>query len=64
MYNWSTDEKSFKNKDKKEIWELEQLINFRLNGRKIDAGKLRFYWNRFTINSRRRKFLEMLLNAK
>ncbi|MEK7128913.1 MAG: hypothetical protein AAB858_01035 [Patescibacteria group bacterium] len=64
MYNWSTDEKSFKNKDKKEIWELEQLINFGLNGRKIDAEKLRLYWNRFIIDPRRRKFLEMLLNVK
>ena len=64
MYNWSTDEKSFKNKDKKEIWELEQLINFGLNGRKIDAEKLRLYWDRFVIDSYRRKFLEMLLDVK
>ena len=64
MYNWSTDEKSFKNKEKKEIWELEQLINFGLNGRKINAEKARLYWNRFAIDPYRRKFLEMLLDAK
>lgn len=64
MYNWSIDEKSFKDKEKKEIWELEQLINFGLNGRKISAEKLRLYWNRFVVDSHRRKFLEMLLNAK
>lgn len=64
MYNWSTDEKSFKNKEKKEVWELEQLINFGLDGKKIDAKKLRLYWNRFSIDSHRRKFLEILLDAK
>lgn len=64
MYNWSTDEKSFENKGKKEIWELEQLINFGLNKQKISAEKLRLYWNRFAIDPHRRKFLRMLLNAK
>lgn len=64
MYNWSTDEKSFINKEKKEIWELEQLINFGLNKQKINSEKLRFYWNHFVIDPHRRKFLEMLLNIE
>lgn len=64
MYNWSTNEKSFKNKEKKDIWELEQLINFGLNGRKIDEKKARLYWDRIIIDPQRRKFLEMLLNVK
>ena len=64
MYNWSTDEKSFENKEKKDIWELEQMINFGLNNQKLNADKLRLYWNRIIIDSYRHKFLEILLNAK
>jgi len=64
MYNWSTDEKSFKNEIEREIWELEQMINFGLNEKKINEKKLRLYWDRFVIDPHRRRFLEMLLNAQ
>ena len=43
MYNWSTDIKQFKNKETKEIWELEQLINYGLNGAKIAQQQLLKY---------------------
>ncbi len=63
MYNWSTDEMKFKSEEKKEIWQLEQLINFGLNGEKIEKDKLHLYWNRMVLDPHRRKFLELILNG-
>lgn len=64
MYNWSTDEKAFKNKEEKDIWELEQLVNFGLNNQKISSEKIRLYWNRLIIDPYRRKFLRMILDVE
>lgn len=63
MYNWSTDENEFKNEENKEIWRLEQLVNFGLNGGKIDKKKLRLYWDRLALDPHRRKFLALVLNG-
>jgi len=36
MYNWSTDETTLQNDSEKHaIWQLEQVVNFGLNGEKI-----------------------------
>ena len=62
MNNWSTD-LSRLNKDKKakEIWRLEQLINFGLDGGKLNAKLLRKYWDRLSIDQGKRRYLEGLL---
>ena len=62
MKNWSTD-LSRLNKDKKakEIWRLEQLINFGLDGEKLNTKLLRRYWDRLCIDQGKRRYLEGLL---
>lgn len=46
MINWSTDEKQFKRKYPKEykLWRLTQLINFGLDGEKLDEKELKKVW--------------------
>jgi hypothetical protein len=43
------------------IWRLEQLINFGLNGRRLEKKQLKKYWNRLNIDPSRRAYLKMLL---
>lgn len=63
MYNWSTQEKELKkNPEKYAIWRLEQMINFGLDGQKIDGDELKKYWHQIHIDPARRRFLEVLLN--
>lgn len=63
MYNWSTDVKMLK-KDKKKytIWKLEQMVNFGLNGKKIDETELRTYWSKLHLDPARKHFLDLLLH--
>ncbi|MBI1755264.1 hypothetical protein HY250_01590 [Candidatus Azambacteria bacterium] len=63
MYNWSVDERELLRKDKKRyaVWKLEQMVNFGLGGKKIDAWLLKKYWNVIAIDPSRRKFLALLL---
>ena len=46
MINWSTDEKMFKKKYPKDykLWRLTQLINFGLDGEKLDKKELKKAW--------------------
>lgn len=46
MINWSTDEKLFKEKYPKEykLWRLTQLINYGLDGEKLDEKELKTAW--------------------
>lgn len=47
MYNWSTDEEYLKQfPDEYERWRLLQLINYGLDGEKLDLKKLRKYWGK------------------
>ena len=63
MYNWSTDTvKLQKNPHAYAIWKLEQLINFGLNGERINRADLRAYWSELDIDPDRKHFLELLLN--
>lgn len=63
MYNWSgTDPSKFPSQKKREIWELEQAINYGLNNTKLSAQKLSFYWDQLTIDEPKRKALQILLN--
>lgn len=63
MYNWSIqDEGLKKNKEKYTIWKLEQLVDFGLDGQKIDKNELKEYWSKINIDPARRRFFEILLN--
>lgn len=63
MYNWSTDEKSLPDDPAyRERFYLEQLINYGLNGKKIDTQTLRRHWTKLDLDPDRRRFLEILLN--
>lgn len=63
MYNWSVDEKILKRTDPEryEKWRLEQLVNFGLNGEKINEAKLRKYWNELHLDPLRKRYLELIL---
>lgn len=58
MYNWNTDINQLKkNSVKFKIWKFEQLINFGLNGEKIDKKELLKYFHRLKLDKYRRKFI-------
>lgn len=46
MYNWSVDEKRFKKENPKgyKLWRLTQLINYGLDGEKLDRKKVKAAW--------------------
>lgn len=46
MYNWSTDEKKFKKEHPEEykLWRLTQLINYGLDGEKLDKSEVKRAW--------------------
>lgn len=46
MYNWSVDEEAFKKKNPKayRLWRLTQLINYGLDGEKLDKQELKRAW--------------------
>lgn len=66
MRNWSTDEKAIKNMspDARNIWRLEQLINYGLDGEKLPVDQLKKYWSKLTIDPGRRAFLDLLLHGR
>lgn len=58
MYNWSVDTTQLKkNPEKYTIWKLEQLINFGLNGEKINSTELKKYWHKLHLDPKRKKVL-------
>lgn len=63
MYNWSTNEKKFKEQDPEgyKIWRLEQMINYGLGKEKLNIKELKRYWNKLSIDELTRKYLEFLL---
>ena len=65
MYNWSTDTTELKkDKEKYAIWQLEQMVNFGLDGKKINQAKLRKYWRKLHLDKNKKKYLEMILWPK
>lgn len=65
MYNWNTDITELKkNSEKYSIWKLEQLINFGLDGEKIEKKELVKYWDKIHIDSQKRKVLAFWLWQK
>ncbi len=62
MYNWNTDTSKWnKRSDSYRIWEIEQLVNFGLNGEKLDFNLIKRYWPRLSLDPQRKIFLELLL---
>ena len=63
MKNWSVDEERMKKADPEahEIWRLEQLINFGLDGEKLNTGTLKKYWSRLSLDDAARRYLSFLL---
>lgn len=64
MYNWSTDTKKLsKYPEKYVIWKLEQLINFGLNGQKLNSVELKKYFSKLNIDPQKKDYLKFLLDA-
>lgn len=64
MKNWSTDIKELeKNKEKYAIWKLEQMVNFGLDGEKINEKEFLNYLSKLNADSNRLKFLKMLTES-
>lgn len=62
MKNWSTDTTEFKkDKDAYQIWRLEQLINYGLDGEKLDQKIVLKYWDRLQLDPEDKRFLTFLL---
>lgn len=65
MINWSTDEKTFKKKYPKEykLWRLTQLINYGLDGEKLDEKEVKRAWPKIKdrLDPDRRKTMEFFL---
>ncbi len=65
MYNWNTDITTLrKNPSKFAIWKLNQLINFGLNGEKINLKLAKKYWNNLSLDPKRKNFLNYALWGK
>lgn len=65
MYNWSTDEKKFKKKDPQgyKLWRLTQLINYGLDGEKLDRKEVIRAWPKIKdrLDPNFKNYLEFLL---
>jgi len=65
MINWNTDEKAFKKLHPKEykLWRIIQLINYGLDGEKLDEKELKRVWRdiKDRLSPDKRKVLEFLL---
>lgn len=65
MYNWSVDIDELK-KDKKKyaVWRLEQMVNFGLDGKKINCREIKKYWKFLSLDPAKKKYLKMILWPK
>lgn len=62
MYNWSVNEKELaKDPEKYAIWKLEQMVNFGLDGGKLNRRELEKYWDKLNLDPHRKNFLELIL---
>ena len=68
MYNWSVDEKSFKrsNPKKYKLWRLAQLINYGLDGEKLNRKEVKAAWPKIKeqLDPYKRRAIEYLLWGK
>lgn len=66
MHNWSVDEKAFKKADPEgyKVWRIQQLINYGLDGERLDKKEVRHYWDRLYLDPMTKGYLEFLLWPK
>lgn len=68
MYNWSTDEKEFKKQNPKgyRLWRFVQLINYGLDGEKLDRKEIKKAWPKIKdkLDPYARRAMEYLLWKK
>jgi len=68
MYNWSVDEKRFKRQHPKQykLWRLTQLINYGLDGEKLDRQEVIAAWPKIKtdLDPYARRAIEFLLWGK
>jgi hypothetical protein len=65
MYNWNIDINQLKkSREKYEIWKLEQMVNFGLDGEKLEINLLKKYWGKLDLDPKRRKVLEFWIWEK
>lgn len=68
MYNWSVDEEKFKRENPKEykLWRITQLINYGLDGEKLDREEVKKAWPQIKdqLDADLRSYLEFLLWSK
>lgn len=65
MYNWSVDEERFKREDPEghKLWRLAQLINYGLDGEKLDRKEVKKAWPKIVgrLDPEERRLLDFLL---
>jgi len=44
MKNWNVDTSKFTSKKSKRLWELSQLVNYGLDGKKLDLSEIKDNW--------------------
>jgi len=68
MYNWSVDEKKFKKEHPEEyrLWRLTQLINYGLDGEKLDREEVKKAWpkTKNNLDPYKKRAMEYLLWGK
>lgn len=66
MHNWSVDEKTFRKLDPEgyKAWRIEQLINYGLDGEKLNKKGVRHYWHKLHLDPITKNYLEFLLWPK
>lgn len=68
MYNWSVDEEKFKKKAPEgyRLWRLTQLINYGLDGEKLDREEVKKAWPKIKdqLDPDLKNYLEFILWPK
>lgn len=68
MLNWNVDEKRFKKEDPEgyKRWRIEQLINYGLDGEKLDKEEVKKAWPKIkeNIDPYKRRLVEYILWKK
>ena len=68
MYNWSVDEKKFKKEDPEgyRLWRLTQLINYGLDGEKLEEKEVKAAWPKIKdrLDPHKKVYFEFLLWGK
>ncbi len=62
MYNWNVDiTKNNKKSEQFILWRFNQLINFGLNGERLNLKLVKKYWYKLRLDPKRKKFLHLLI---